>query len=125
MKRLVLAAVAASMLAMPLAQAQAAPQYGQQQYGQSAPQWKKKPPVRKAAPAPVYKKYHPPVHKQYHPRWKQGQKMYNWRAYHSVRDYHRYGLRRPAPGQEWIRVGNDYLLVGIVSGVIAGIIAAH
>ncbi|MDX8480197.1 RcnB family protein [Mesorhizobium sp. VK24D] len=42
-----------------------------------------------------------------------------------VRDWNRYGLRRPGPGQEWIRVGNDYLLVGIVSGIVFGAIAAH
>ncbi|RWJ79962.1 RcnB family protein, partial [Mesorhizobium sp.] len=28
-------------------------------------------------------------------------------------------------GQEWIRVGNDYLLVGVVSGIIFGAIDAH
>ncbi|TIQ49916.1 MAG: hypothetical protein E5X61_12930, partial [Mesorhizobium sp.] len=37
----------------------------------------------------------------------------------------RYGLRRPSRGQEWIRVGNDYLLVSVVSGIIFGAIVAH
>jgi len=41
------------------------------------------------------------------------------------RDYGRYGLRRPGPGQEWIRVGNDYVLVSILSGIILGAIVAH
>ncbi|RVA68100.1 hypothetical protein EN914_34910, partial [Mesorhizobium sp. M7A.F.Ca.CA.001.08.2.1] len=36
-----------------------------------------------------------------------------------------YGLHRPGRGQEWIRVGNDYVLVGILSGVIFGALAAH
>ncbi|MER9265973.1 RcnB family protein [Mesorhizobium sp. M0410] len=34
----------------------------------------------------------------------------------------------PAPsgsGQEWIRVGNDYLLVSVLSGLIFGAIAAQ
>ncbi|WP_292485033.1 RcnB family protein [Mesorhizobium sp.] len=30
-----------------------------------------------------------------------------------------------ACGREWIRVGNDYLLVSVVSGIIFGAIAAH
>jgi Ni/Co efflux regulator RcnB len=40
----------------------------------------------------------------------------------STREYH---LRRPGRGQERIRVGNDYLLVSILPGVIAGVIAAN
>ena len=31
----------------------------------------------------------------------------------------------PARGQEWIRVGNDYVLVSILSGIISGAIAAQ
>jgi len=42
-----------------------------------------------------------------------------------VRDWNRHGLRRPGPGQQWIGVGNDYLLVSVVSGIIFGAIAAH
>nr|WP_292073372.1 RcnB family protein [Mesorhizobium sp.] len=34
-------------------------------------------------------------------------------------------MRRPDRGQEWIRVGNDYLLIGVVSGIIFGAIATH
>ncbi|MGT2467250.1 RcnB family protein [Mesorhizobium atlanticum] len=29
------------------------------------------------------------------------------------------GLRRPGPGQEWIRVGNDYVLISILSGIVS------
>lgn len=58
-------------------------------------------------------------------QWRHGQRYHDWRRHQAVRDYHRYHLRRPAAGQEWIRVGNDYLLVGIATGIIASIVAAH
>nr|WP_246691223.1 MULTISPECIES: RcnB family protein [unclassified Mesorhizobium] len=35
------------------------------------------------------------------------------------------GLHGPGGGQEWIRVGNDYVLVSILSGIIFGANAAH
>jgi Ni/Co efflux regulator RcnB len=37
-----------------------------------------------------------------------------------VRDHHRYGLKRPGRGQQWVRVDNDFRLVGLASGIIAG-----
>jgi Ni/Co efflux regulator RcnB len=39
----------------------------------------------------------------------------------SYRDYR--GLRRPPRGYHWVRSGDDALLVGITSGVIASIVA--
>lgn len=40
-----------------------------------------------------------------------------------IQDYNRYHLRRPPHGYAWYRVGNDYLLAAIASGVIFDIIA--
>ncbi|TPM26506.1 RcnB family protein [Mesorhizobium sp. B2-3-4] len=57
--------------------------------------------------------------------WRNGQKYSNWKRHQPIRDYGRYGLHRPGRGQEWIRVGNDYVLVGILSGVIFGALAAQ
>ncbi|PLP59139.1 hypothetical protein CYK37_11700 [Mesorhizobium loti] len=59
------------------------------------------------------------------PRWKNGQRYDSWRGAKGMKDYSRYGLRRPGPGQHWVRAGNDYLLVGIATGLIAGVIAAR
>ncbi|WP_203566152.1 RcnB family protein [Aurantimonas aggregata] len=42
----------------------------------------------------------------------------------AVNDWQRQGLRRPANGQRWVRVDNDYLLVAAASGLIASIVAA-
>ncbi|MFD9900980.1 RcnB family protein [Mesorhizobium sp. NPDC059025] len=58
-------------------------------------------------------------------RWKNGQRYDSWRSAKGMKDYSRYGLRRPGPGQHWVRAGNDYLLVGIATGVIASVIAAR
>lgn len=121
MKRLILAAVAASMLALPAMQAQAAPK---EPYGHST-QWRKHEPRNKVV---VRKNVHVErnvVVRKGHPHWRQGQKYAAWKRHQAVRDYNRHGLRRPANGQEWIRVGNDYLLIGIASGLIFGAIAAN
>ena len=57
--------------------------------------------------------------------WARGNHVPAWQRDRVVRDYGRYGLHRPAHGQRWIRVDNDFLLISIASGVIAGLIAAH
>jgi Ni/Co efflux regulator RcnB len=57
--------------------------------------------------------------------WKRGQHVPSWQRKHVVRDYRHHGLRRPGHGQHWVKVDNSYLLVGIASGVIAGLVAAH
>ncbi|MDQ6436442.1 RcnB family protein [Mesorhizobium sp. LHD-90] len=51
--------------------------------------------------------------------------MPDWSRRHVVRDCKRYGLHRPAYGQRCIRVDNDYLLIGVATGVIAGPVAAN
>lgn len=114
MKRLILSAVAASMLVASAISGQAAPlaQPNAPQSNYTQVDWQK--------PGKHYEKRHM---KRDH--WRKGQKYSDWKRHQGVRDWHRYGLRRPGPGQEWIRVGNDYLLVGIVSGIIFGAIAAR
>jgi Ni/Co efflux regulator RcnB len=115
-KRFILSAVAASMLAVPAVQAaplnthQAKIEYVAQKHADKRVIVKKKVVTKKV------------VRKN---QWKRGQKYSAWKRHQSVRDWHRHGLRRPARGQEWIRVGNDYLLVSVVSGVIAGLIAGR
>jgi Ni/Co efflux regulator RcnB len=57
--------------------------------------------------------------------WSHGKRVPDWKRRQEVRDYERRGLRRPGHNQRWIKVDNDYLLIGITSGVIASIIAAQ
>lgn len=116
MKRLVLSAIALSMLALPISQAQAGPRHEPQRYERQDRHWNKphfdkKVVVRKKV---VTKK-----------RWTRGNQVPSWQRKHVVRDYHRYGLRRPGHGQHWVKVDNDFLLVSIASGIIGGIIASQ
>ncbi|MGE0281238.1 MAG: RcnB family protein [Rhizobiaceae bacterium] len=57
-------------------------------------------------------------------RWTRGHRVDGWKRYRTV-DYRRYHLHRPARGYHWIRVDNDFLLVSIAGGLIASVIAAH
>ena len=118
MKRLILSAIALSMLALPAVEAQAAPRQAQAVERYDA-QWNKKPNhvVRKK----VVVKKEVVVKK----RWARGNRVPAWQRKQFVRDYGHYGLRRPGRGQQWVRVDNEFLLIGITSGVIAGLIAAH
>ena len=58
-------------------------------------------------------------------KFSRGDRFQDWRRYAEVRDYKRHGLRPPAPGPRWIKVDNDYVLIGIATGVIASIIAGR
>jgi len=137
MKRLVLSAIAASMLAASAVSGQAAPLNAP-----VAPQsailqvdWKKPSghEVKKPADHNWKKPANREVKKQVivkkkvvqHPSWKRGQRYSDWRHQPRVNDWQRYHLRRPGIGQQWVHVGNDYLLVSILTGVIAGVVAAH
>jgi Ni/Co efflux regulator RcnB len=57
--------------------------------------------------------YGPPRHD-----WHRGERFYGDRHPMDWRYHH---LHRPPPGYEWVRDGNQYVLIGISSGVIADI----
>ena len=58
-------------------------------------------------------------------QWRNGQRYSGWRRHQPSATTAATACSRPGHGQEWIRVGNDYLLVGIASGIIFGAIAAQ
>ncbi|PRD43333.1 transmembrane signal peptide protein [Phyllobacterium phragmitis] len=58
-------------------------------------------------------------------RWSRGRSLPRNYRRNVVRDYGRHHLRKPARGQQWVRVNNDYLLISIASGVIASIVAGR
>ncbi|MDB5434715.1 MAG: putative integral rane protein [Phenylobacterium sp.] len=88
-----------------------------------------------AKPPPHYWTYHghrwARFHEPYAPppgwvrhEWRRGERLppayfvpeyviVDWRAHH---------LHRPPPGYEWVRVGEDLILVGIATGLIAEVI---
>jgi Ni/Co efflux regulator RcnB len=43
----------------------------------------------------------------------------------NVVDYNQYHLRRPPGGYEWVRDGNQFVLIVISSGIIASVLAAN
>jgi Ni/Co efflux regulator RcnB len=108
MKRLMLATVALSLLAAPAAFAQ--PQNYHNQRPHHSHVVKKKVVTKR-----VVKKTH----------WQRGHRIPHGQRYTVVRDYGRYHLRRPPHGQHWVRVDNQYLLVGITSGIIAALVNAQ
>ncbi len=60
--------------------------------------------------------------------WRRGDRLprYYRDRYVVVRDYDRYGYRRPPRGYHYVRDDRgDLLLVGIATGVILGIIASQ
>ncbi|MER8807579.1 RcnB family protein [Mesorhizobium australicum] len=122
MKRIVLSALAFSMLAATSLTGQAAPMNAPvaPRSNYTKVDWQK-PGGHRDMKMRVFKKK--VVVKRNN--WRNGQKYFGWRQHRPIRDYGRYGLRRPGRGQEWIRVGNDYVLVGILSGVIFGALAAQ
>ncbi|THF55989.1 RcnB family protein [Ollibium composti] len=120
MKRLVLSALAISMLTASAISGQAAPisQPAAPQANTVHVDWRK-PDHRRVEKRVIIKKK---VVKRN--QWKRGQRYSDWRRHQRV-DWQRHHLRRPGHGQQWVRVGNDYLLVSVLSGVIAGIVAAN
>jgi len=47
------------------------------------------------------------------------------RRFSNVNDYRRYRLAPPPRGYRWVRADNDYLLIGVTSGIISSIIAGR
>ncbi len=64
------------------------------------------------------------IHKH---RWSKGHRANaaERRRMADVRDYRRYRLSAPPRGYKWVKVDNDYLMIGIATGVISSIIAAR
>jgi Ni/Co efflux regulator RcnB len=61
-----------------------------------------------------------------HPQWRQGQRLpaqYRTRGHYV--DYHRHHLRAPPRGYQWVQVDNNYALVALTSGLIASLVASH
>ncbi len=112
MKKILLATIAFSMIATPAAFAQ--PYHGKSHH--QSQQYKKGP--------GHYGSKHQNVRKKQ--RWSKGQRLdrdHRRQVIHS-RDYKRYRLYNPPRGHQWVRVGDDYMLVAVTSGIIGAIIGA-
>jgi Ni/Co efflux regulator RcnB len=67
--------------------------------------------------------YSDPYYRPGRMEWRRGGYLPPSYRGHVVNDYHRYHLRPPPRGYAWRRVGDDYLLVAIATGLIYDIIA--
>ncbi|HEV7719398.1 MAG TPA: RcnB family protein [Arsenicitalea sp.] len=101
MKRLLLASVAISLMATPMA----------------------------FAAGPIYPNNDPHHQHQQQPQpkphWQMGHRFPAGTHYTAVSDYRHYHLRTPPRGQHWVRVNNEYVLVGITTGIISSILSGH
>lgn len=115
MKKIILATVAFSMIATPAAFAQ---HYGGPQPKHSQ-QWN--------GHGPHVQKHHGPQRRYEQPRrWSKGQRLdrdHRRNVVHA-RDYRRHRLYEPPRGHQWVRVGDDFVLVAITSGIIGAIIGS-
>lgn len=59
--------------------------------------------------------------------WVKGHRMTPAERRHmaEVRDYRRYRLSAPPRGYHWVRVDNEFLLVGVATGLITSVITAR
>ena len=60
-------------------------------------------------------------------RWSRGHRITaaERRRFSDVLDYRRYRLSPPPRGYRWVKADNDFLLIGITSGIISSIIAGR
>ncbi|GGF81327.1 MULTISPECIES: RcnB family protein [Rhizobiaceae] len=118
MKKFIVALVAATVLAGPIATAAQAQDWRNDRSRQ----------VERHVDKRVDKRVHVDkkvvIHKQ---RWSKGHRATaaERRRMADVRDYRRYRLSAPPRGYKWVKVDNDYLMIGIATGVISSIIAAR
>ena len=58
-------------------------------------------------------------------RWSRGHALPSSYRRNVVRDYHRYHLRTPPRGYQWVRADNDYVMISIASGIISALVQAR
>lgn len=79
-------------------------------------------------PHQVYRHGRPQFHGKpapYRSQWSRGKRLPANYRHNVVRDYGRYRLAPPPRGYNWVRVNNEYVLIGIASGLISSIVRAN
>ena len=114
MKRLLIALVAGSFLAAPMASAQPAKPF---EVAQVKERHVEKNVYRHGKAKVVEKRV---VGKK---RWARGHRLSPAERRHiaAVQDYRRYRLYAPQRGQQWVRVDNDFLLISVATGAIVSL----
>lgn len=114
MKKFLLSAVAATLVASPILAAAPA----------DAAQRRHTTTVVRHQPNRTVIKHRTVVRKPTYRKWGKGQRFDNRYAqnYRVVNDYRNYHLNAPPRGYHWVRSGNDAVLVAITSGLIGAVI---
>jgi Ni/Co efflux regulator RcnB len=115
MKKLIIAAVAAATLATPVL---AAPNYGHDNRGRFEQS-------HRTVTKRIVVQRNDRFNQNQHRKWQRGQRFesryaQNYRVISSPRQYR---LRDAPRGYRWVQSGNDAVLVGITSGIIASVLA--
>jgi Ni/Co efflux regulator RcnB len=58
-------------------------------------------------------------------RWSRGHALPSHYRRNYVSDYRRHHLHAPGPGQRWVRVDNQFILINSITGMIAALAAAR
>jgi len=119
MKKFILSAIAASMIASPMIASEASAQgYPNQRHETVI---RHQPGRTVVVDRTVIRNQGP----QYRNDWRRGERFDYRRArnYQVINNYRGYRLKAPPRGYHYVRSGNDAVLVGVTSGIIAGIIA--
>lgn len=93
-KKAVLAAIALSFVGAPLAQAQNYNPPRKQGYDRVEP----------ARPSHGKELQRNTRRDQGNKRWSRGERYSDWRRHQEIKDYKRYGLRKPGRGQHWVKL---------------------
>ncbi|MEO8375990.1 MAG: RcnB family protein [Sphingomonas bacterium] len=119
MKKFILTAIAASMIASPMVATEASAQGYPQQRHETVVRHQ---PGRTVVVDRKITRNHGP---QYRNDWRRGERFDYRRArnYQVLNNYRGYRLKAPPRGYHYVRSGNDAVLIGITSGIIAGIFA--
>jgi len=119
MKKFILSAIAASMIASPMVASEASAQGYPNQRHETVVRHQ---PGRTVVVDRTVTRNHGP---QYRNDWRRGERFDYRRArnYQVLNNYRGYRLKAPPRGYHYVRSGNDAVLIGITSGIIAGIFA--
>lgn len=127
-KKIIMALATTTLVASPIvtAQAQAAPYHGGQQRQEVSRTTVKHQTVKHKANGRTVVKKQTVVRKNTNPRWAKGQRFDRNRAsnYRVVNNYRDYRLSAPPRGYQWVRSGNDAVLIAITSGIIGAVVGS-
>ena len=120
-RKIIMALTATTMIAGPIVTAQAQAQtYGPHRQQVTRTVVKQKPNGRTVV------KKQTVVRKDTHRRWAKGQRFDRRYAtnYRVINNYRDYRLNAPPRGYQWVRSGNDAVLVALSSGIIGAVIGS-